>query len=134
MITEQGYLEAVRAGERESDECGARGVRYDEDAGVIVVELAGDMLLTFPPKSVQGLENATTHDLRSIQLSPSRLGLHIERLDWDISIPGLVAGRTGSQKWMASDLGRAGGLVKTFHKSEAARQNGKLGGRPKRPD
>ena len=130
MITDQAYAEAVAAGERESAELGALGVRYDEESNTVIVKLPGDMFLTFPPGGVQGLEKATRADLRSLRISPSGLGLRIERLDWDMSIPGLVAGRVGSQKWMAANMGRVGGLVRTLHKSEAARQNGKLGGRP----
>jgi hypothetical protein len=122
---------ARRAADREDDEYGARGVYYDAQARRVVVSLPGEMLLTFPPYAVQGLDAATEEDLRSIEMVDGGTGLRIERLDVDISIPGLLKGLRGTSKWMASHMGRAGGSASTLRKASAARENGKMGGRPR---
>jgi len=38
-----------------------------------------------------------------------------------------------SKKVSASEIGRLGGIVRSEAKTQAARENGKLGGRPKKP-
>jgi hypothetical protein len=125
-------LEAARrAGEREGEEYGAQGVFYDANARKVVISFPGEMQLMFPAYAVQGLDAATDEDLRSIELVDDGLGLRIERLDLDVSIPGLLKGLRGSPKWMASHLGRAGGTASSLRKAVAARENGKLGGRPR---
>lgn len=126
------YEAARRAGELEVDEYGARGAYYDAQARKVVVSLPGEMQLTFPPHAVQGLDKASEDDLRSIELVDDGLGLRINRLDVDVSIPGLLKGLRGSPSWMASHLGRAGGSASSLRKAEASRENGRMGGRPRR--
>ncbi len=47
-------------------------------------------------------------------------------------LPALVEGFFGSKRWMAAELGKVGGKASTEAKVAAARENGKLGGRPKK--
>ena len=54
-----------------------------------------------------------------------------EELDSHLSVPGLVAGTFGTKRWM-SELGRKGGSVRSEAKAKSSRENGKLGGRPKK--
>lgn len=132
MATTRNEFEAAaRAGAMERAEYGASGVYYDAQAREVVISLPGQMKLSFPPYTVQGLDIATEEDLRSIELVDDGCGLRIERIDVDISIPGLLQGLRGSPKWMAAHLGRAGGSALTQRKAEAARENGKKGGRPR---
>lgn len=125
------YETARKAGDLEAQEYGASGARYDAHARKVVISLPGEMELTFPPYAVQGLDAASEQDLSAIELVDDGLGLRIERLDIDVSIPGLLKGLRGSPRWMASHMGRAGGSATSLRKSQAAKQNGKLGGRPK---
>ena len=53
-------------------------------------------------------------------------------LDADLYLPALLEGFLGSRKWMARRLGMAGGKSRSAAKKLAARNNGKLGGRPKK--
>jgi hypothetical protein len=50
--------------------------------------------------------------------------------DADFTLAGLLAGVFGTREWMAARLGATGGRAKSEKKREAARNNGKLGGRP----
>lgn len=107
-------------------------VRYDRRVARIVIELASGLELAFAPKNAQGLENAHPSDLVGAVISPSGLGVHFPRLDADIYLPALLEGFLGSKRWIAAELGKRGGAAVTAAKKSAARQNGKLGGRPKK--
>ena len=128
--THDEYEVAAQAGARERSEYGATGVYYDSLARKVVISLPGDLQLSFPPYAVQGLDKASEDDLRSLELVDDGCGLRIDRLDVDVSIPGLLRGLNGSPKWMAAHLGRAGGTASSPRKAEAARENGRRGGRP----
>jgi len=110
----------------------ATAARYDRRIGRLVVELSSGLLIAFRPQDAQGLEHAKPAQLTKIEISPSGLGLHFPALDADIYLPGLLEGFLGSRRWMAAQLGRAGGSVTSRAKTEALRANGKLGGRPKK--
>ncbi|MFZ5594267.1 MAG: DUF2442 domain-containing protein [Pseudomonadota bacterium] len=111
----------------------AVSVRYDRRVARVVVTLASGLELAFPPKHVQGLENAHPADLAEAEITPSGLGIHFPRLDADLYIPALLEGFLGSRRWMAAEIGKIGGAASTEAKAAAARQNGKLGGRPRKP-
>lgn len=110
----------------------AVAVRYDRRIARIVISLASGLQLVFSPRDVQGLENAHPADLADAEISPSGLGVHFPKLDADIYIPALLEGFLGSKSWMAAEIGRLGGQSASEAKAAAARQNGKLGGRPKK--
>jgi hypothetical protein len=98
----------------------------------VVIELSSGLSIAFKPQQAQGLEHATPEQLRTIDISPSGLGLHFPALDADLYLPGLLQGFLGSRRWMAAQLGKAGGRAKSAAKTAAARANGRLGGRPKK--
>jgi hypothetical protein len=110
----------------------ALAVRYDKRANRVVIELSNRLDIAFNPKDAQGLENATGDQLRSVEISPSGFGIRFPKADADIYIPALLEGLLGSRKWMASRLGRQGGRSRSAAKVSAAKENGRLGGRPKK--
>ncbi|HWA20863.1 MAG TPA: DUF2442 domain-containing protein [Caulobacterales bacterium] len=110
----------------------ALSARYDARSGKIVIALASGLEIAFAPFAAQGLEHASAADLKTIEITPSGLGLHFPKIDADIYIPALLEGFLGSKAWSASRLGAAGGRAKSASKREASRQNGKLGGRPRK--
>jgi len=71
-------------------------------------------------------------ELSKIEISPSGLGIHFPLLDADIYLPALLEGFLGSRRWMAAQMGKAGGKASTKAKAAASRRNGKLGGRPRK--
>ena len=58
--------------------------------------------------------------------------MHWPTLDADLFVSTLVKGVLGTQQWMAA-IGAAGGKTTTGAKAAAARANGRLGGRPRKP-
>jgi Protein of unknown function (DUF2442) len=116
---------------READkyEPRATSVHYDSDTRKIVLHLKNDSSIAIDAKLIQGLENATDEQRSDVGLEGDGYALHWEALDVDISVPGLVKGIYGTRAWM-THLGQKGGQVKSEAKAEAARANGKRGGRP----
>ena len=101
-------------------------------AGRIRVELNNGCAFEFPVAHAQGLAGAKAAELRIIEVSASGLGLHWPQLDADLYVPALVKGILGTKQWM-TQIGALGGTATTVAKAEAARANGKLGGRPRKP-
>jgi len=133
MVTEIQFEQANRrAAEMRAANPGAVAAKYDRTRGCIVVDLSNGLQISFNPSIAQGLENAVPAQLNEIKVSPSGFGIYFPKLDVDLYIPSLLEGVCGSKRWMAARLGTAGGQSRSTAKMEAARANGKLGGRPKR--
>lgn len=94
-----------------------------------MIELNNGVDLRIPPTLVEGLEKATITDMAEIVIEGQGVGLHFPRLDADLYVPALARGGLGTSAWMRN-LGRKGGVSKSPAKAEAARRNGRLGGRP----
>jgi hypothetical protein len=105
---------------------------YEPKIGQVIVTLNSGLQFLLDPAKTQGLLGASRAALSEIEIVGPGLGIYFPKLDVDIYIPGLLAGHFGSKKWAAAQLGRAGGSVKTRAKADAARENGKLGGRPRK--
>lgn len=108
----------------------ATAARYE--AGRIHVELNNGCAFEFPVEQAEGLAGAKAADLQAIEISATGLGLHWPKLDADLYVPALVKGVLGTRRWMA-EIGAAGGKAVTEAKAAAARVNGRLGGRPRKP-
>jgi Protein of unknown function (DUF2442) len=106
--------------------------KYNHTTGNIDVVMSSKMYLGFPVSLVPDLTGATEAQLADIEIMSSGLGLHWPQLDVDLYVPALVLGHFGSKKLAAAQLGAAGGKVRSADKAEAARENGRLGGRPRR--
>ena len=107
-------------------------VHYDRKTGRIVIQLSSNLIVSFLPGDVEGLEDARPSQLSEIKISPSGFGIHFPAVDADLYVPGLLNGFLGSKKWMASRLGQIGGQSRSTAKKAASRANGRLGGRPGR--
>lgn len=107
---------------------------FDADkgsGGKVVIIFNDESEYAFPPKLVQGLEDATSDHLANIEIDPSGLGLHWGELDVDLDIPALMNGIYGSKAWM-QQLARKGGESTSDAKVAASRANGRKGGRPRK--
>jgi len=110
----------------------AKAAYYDHRNGYVVIDLSTGLSIIFRPQGAQGFEQATAKQLSQIEISPSGLGLHFPAIDADLYLPGLLKGALGSRRWMASELGKGGGRSVSARKAQAVRENGKLGGRPRK--
>lgn len=110
----------------------AVSARYDSKSRRIVIKLSSRLIVSFLPDDVEGLQNALPGQLSKIEISPSGFGIHFPALDADLYVPGLLEGFLGSKTWMAPRLGQVGGQASSKAKRAASRENGRLGGRPRK--
>lgn len=114
------------------DEPRAASARYDRKTGRIVVDLTNGCTFAFPARRAQGLEKADDAALAEVEVLGLGAGLHWERLDVDLSVPGLIAGLFGTKAWMDRRRAAHAGSATSPEKAAAARENGKKGGRPRK--
>jgi hypothetical protein len=131
----QAEIEQARATGKALAEVEPRAVKawYAADSDRIFIELNTEIIMGFPSARLQGLSDATPKQLAKVEVTPSGYGLHWESLDVDLGVPQLVAGLFGTKAWM-TELGRQGGKSRSPSKAQASRDNGKLGGRPRKTD
>jgi len=98
----------------------AVSARYDRKNRRIEIQLSSNLHVSFSPRDAQGLGKATPSQLQEIEISPSGFGIHFPKLDADLYLPAILQGFLGSQKWMASRLGQAGGKSRSAAKQEAS--------------
>jgi hypothetical protein len=110
----------------------AIAARFSKRADALTITLATGVQLTIPRKLLQGLEDADPRDVAHVEIDDRGSALHWPTLDVDHYVPGLIDGIFGTRKWMAT-IGMTGGAASTPAKREAARKNGKKGGRPRTP-
>jgi Protein of unknown function (DUF2442) len=115
--------------EAEKHEPRAKAVSYNPKTQKLELTLRDSSKLFLDANLIQGLENATPSQINDVQIEGNGYGLHWEILDIDISVPGLVKGIYGTKAWM-KHLGEKGGRISNPLKANAARENGKRGGRP----
>jgi len=130
LIDKTEFLEATKKGDQNN--IVATKAVYDSSSGRVLVDLSLGILVGFKARDFQGLDKASDADLANITITPSGRGLYFESLDVDVYIPSLFEGLMGSRSWMASLMGKKGGGSTSDAKSKSSRENGKLGGRPKK--
>lgn len=131
-VTEREFQQAEKRMSALREAGRAVSAHYDRRAVRVVVNLNTGIQLAFPVSLAEGLAGASAADLAEIEISSAGLGLHWPRLDADIYVPALLQGVIGSKRWMAAQLGAAGGRARSRAKSVAARENGRKGGRPRK--
>jgi hypothetical protein len=109
----------------------AKNARYDRKSRRIEVELSNGCSFAFPAALARGLRGASAADLEEVAIELEGEGLRWERLDADLLVPELLRGVFGSKRWM-SEIGRTLGSARSADKANAARVNGRKGGRPPR--
>ena len=88
----------------------ASNVRYDRRTKLMTVGLYNGCSFTFPPRELQGLAEASDDEIDAVELSSVGYGLHWESLDADFTVPGLLAGRFGTDRYMQSRRARLRGI------------------------
>jgi len=127
------YREATeRSQQRLRDEPHVVTAHYDPKLGRVILSFSNHTWFAFRPEDAQGLEGATTAQLKKIEITPSKFGIDFTVLDAQFDVGALMQGHFGSRKWMAARLGATGGASRSKAKVAAAQANGKLGGRPRK--
>jgi Protein of unknown function (DUF2442) len=108
----------------------ARFVVYRPRDHALRIELTNGVAVALPVKLIPDLRRAPRRDVRAVEILGRGGGLHWERLDVDLSIPGLLSSVFAGPEWLA-ELGRVGGRRSSAAKAAAARKNGRRGGRPR---
>ena len=125
--------QAERRGQRAvRTEPRARAARYDRKSGRVIVDLTNGCSFAFPARKAQGLERASDQELAQIEILGLGLGLHWDKLDVDLSVPGLLAGLFGTKAYMDRQRAARAGSATSAAKAAAARRNGAKGGRPRK--
>ncbi len=109
----------------------AVAVGYDPAREEIRITLRNGCTFLVPAGLIEGLASASHDQRAAVEVSGIGYGLHWPALDLDLSVPGLVAGITGTRKWMDGLRAALGGASVSPAKAAAARRNGAKGGRPR---
>lgn len=126
--------EQIAAARKAAKETGPRAVRarYRRASAKLEVEYENGVTLAVPVTLIQELAGASAAALSQIEISPAGTGLHFPRLDADVYVPALFEGIYGTRAWMREHA-RGMGSATSPAKTAAARENGKKGGRPRKP-
>ena len=103
---------------------------YHSQERALRIELMNGAAITLPVQLIPGLEGAAARDVRADEILGRGGDLHWERLDLDLSVPGLLSSVFAGPEWLA-ELGRIGRRKSSAAKAAAARRNGRKGGRPR---
>ena len=131
-LTLEEFARAKARGEARMRRPRAESAHYDAGRNRVIVRLTTGVELGLAPRDVEGLQHASADDLKVIEVEAFGLGIHFPKLDADLYVPALLEGVLGSKRWMAAQLGAAGGRTRSAAKATASRENGKRGGRPRR--
>lgn len=131
-ITEQEFQAATLCGEEVRRRGYAVRADYDSRQNRLVVDLNTGVTIMVPVHLIEELSDADANDLSEIEISPAGTALHWPNIDADVYVPSLIQGIYGTKRWMAAQLGAAGGRATSPAKSKAARANGAKGGRPRK--
>lgn len=136
---EQRHLDAVKhAKGRLRSSPRAKKATFDRKTRRLIVDLENGTTFIVPVDLIQILNDATDAEIAAVEIKVQGLYLSWEQLDEDLTLEHLISGVFGTQKWMGgirqhlADAGRKGGASRSAAKTQAAIENGKKGGRPRK--
>jgi hypothetical protein len=131
-ITDAEYARATTVGKAVLNQpLHAKSLRYDAAANRLRIVFNNGLDIGIDPGEIALLRDVPRNALREACLSPGGTTITLEKADLDVSVLGLL--RNVIPLVLAKSIVAAhSGRVRTHAKSEAARANGKKGGRPKK--
>ena len=138
-VLDRQYREAtIRGAETLRNLPKATEACFDQNSRRLVLEMQNGTTVLVPVNLIQGLQNAGDDDLVDLRLLAEGTQIYWNKLDVQFYVKSLIEGIFGTKKWMnnlrehLSEIGRRGGSSTSQAKSEASRQNGLKGGRPRK--
>lgn len=113
----------------------ATGVRYRRTSRKLEVEYENGVILSVPVGIIQELQlvdGISQADLSDVCIWGGGRSIFFPRIDVSIWTPALFKGVFGTKAWMR-ELARGMASITSPAKAAAARENGKRGGRPRKP-
>lgn len=116
----------------------AKKATFDRKTRRLIVDLENGTTFIVPVDLIQILHSATDAQIEAVKTKVQGLYLSWDELDEDLTLEHLMSGVFGTQKWMGgirqhlAEAGRKGGASRSAAKTQAAIENGKKGGRPRR--
>lgn len=136
---EQRHSDAIEhANERLSASPRARIATFDRKTRRLVVDLENGTTFIVPVDLIQILRNATDDQIAAVETKVHGIYLSWDELDEDLTVEHLISGVFGTRRWMSgirdhlAKAGRKGGSSRSAAKTQAAIENGKKGGRPRK--
>ena len=99
----------------------AISVHFDRRNHEIKLVLSSGMTLSFDPRLAPSLYELSDDDLAEVEVEGAGGAIRFPKLDIDLSVPRLLEGFLGPLDWTRRE-----------RRAEASRENGRLGGRPRR--
>lgn len=120
-LDEATFRKALARGKRNAPRPHAISARFDRRARRVTVRLDTGIDFSFDPRQAYGLQDAGADDLAGVTVEGAGSTLHFPRLDADYSVARLLEGFLGPIDWSKREA-----------RAAASRENGKLGGRPRK--
>jgi hypothetical protein len=136
--TQQHKVAVKHANERLNTSPRAKKATFDRKTRRLIVDLENGTTFIVPVDLIQILRNATDDQIASVEPKVHGIYLSWDELDEDLTLEHLLSGVFGTQKWMTgirdhlAEAGRKGGASRSAAKMQAAIENGKKGGRPRK--
>ena len=86
----------------------AESAYYDAGRDRVIARPTTGVEIGFAPRDVEGLQAATTADLKAVEVEAFGLGIDFPTLDPDLYVPALLSDVLGSRRWMATQAGGGG--------------------------
>ena len=132
-LTEDMLDAAIKRGEaRQASSLQAVSVSFEQPSLVIRFEDGSGVLL--PVSQYPEFDGFEAGDYEGLTVDFAGTALCHEGKDLDISIAGMISANTSLMRMAASVVASRNGRQSSAAKSEAARANGKKGGRPRKTD
>ena len=132
-LTEDMLDAAIKRGEaRQASSLQAVSVSFEQPSLVIRFEDGSGVLL--PVSQYPEFDGFEAGDYEGLTVSFAGTALCHEGKDLDVSIAGMISANTSLMRMAASVVASRNGRQSSAAKSEAARANGKKGGRPRKTD